>query len=494
MLSGWRLEPHDSLYTDAVMNQPNEPHRTFTDPSTLPALEIARKVRARELSPVEVVDAFVERIDRLNPSINAFVTLRVDEARAEALELEATLDNANEIGPLAGLPIGIKDLTDTEGLRTTYGSRLYADHVPTRDAAVVSRLKNQGAIIIGKTTTPEYGSHVVTHSPVSGVSRNPWRTDLTPGGSSGGSAAAVAACMLPFAHGTDGGGSIRVPASHCGVVGFKPSYGRISNVPTADLYTSLAHHGPITRTVSDAWYLFRAMAGHDPRDPGSLPDEILPERIDDLDTLTGSRVAYSPDLGYATVDPVVDTICRRAMGTFEGLGAAVTEAHPGFDDPRPYFNVLLAAHVAAVVMPDALPERRDFDAMTHAILDLHERTDAWMLADALRRRTELFDTCHDFFEQFDVLVTPTIGSLPLPAEAGLGPDMRIEGLYFNHPFNLTHLPAVSVPAGWTDDGIPVGIQIVVGARRDFQLMRVAAAFERASPWAHRQPPCHDAVR
>lgn len=446
-------------------------------------------IRAGDVSPVDVVEAFARRIDEVNPRINAFVTLRVEEALAEARAAERAVLRGDEVGLLHGLPVGIKDLTETAGIRTTFGSALHEDYVPAEDAAVVSRLKAAGAIVLGKTTTPEHGSHVVTHSPVFGVTRNPWRLDLTPGGSSGGSAAAVAAEMLPLAHGTDGGGSIRVPAAQSGVVGFKPSYGRISNAPSVEAYLTLSHHGPLARSVDDAWLMFRAMVGYDPRDPYSLPDADVNGALRAPDSLRGLRVAWSPDLGYATVDARIVDVTRSAATAFEALGAVVEEAHPGFDDPRPYFNVLLAAHMASVVLPDAYPTRAGFDAMMDAVLDMHDVMTPTSLADALRRRSELYLRCVAFFERFDLLLTPTMGAMPLPADAALGPNMRVEGLYFTHPFNLTHLPAVSVPAGWTDDGLPVGLQMIAGPRRDRELMQAAALFERERPWRHMRPSC-----
>lgn len=454
----------------------------------LSAVETIDSIKAGDLSPVEVLDAYVERIEEVNPQVNAFATLCLEEARDGAVAAERALAAGGDLGLLHGLPLGIKDLTPTAGIRTTYGSRLFESHVPTHDAAPVARIKEHGGVIVGKTTSPEFGSHVVTFGSVFGVTRNPWNLALTPGGSSGGSAAAVAAGMLPFAHGTDGGGSIRVPAAHTGLFGFKPSYGRISNAPSTDHYMTLANHGPLSRTVADGLLLFRAMAGYDPRDPYSLADEDFSRVLAEDADLSGLRVAWSPDLGYATVDPVVAAITEKAALAFADLGADLTEAHPGFPDPRPYFNPLLALHMCAGHEEAFRDRRHELEPMTLAILEILEATTPWEIANALEQRSELYERSVRFFETYDLLLTPTMGALPTEADAGLGSEMRIEGLYFTHPFNLNHLPAASVPAGFTDDGIPVGLQIVAGPRDDGLVFRAAAAFERARPWAHERAP------
>lgn len=451
------------------------------------AVDLASAVRSKRLSPVEVLDVFIARIEALNGGINAFVTLDLERARARAVALERKLARGEDIGLLAGLPVGIKDLTATAGLRTTYGSDLYRDAVPDRDDAVVGRIRAADGVIAGKTTTPEFGSHVVTQSPVFGITRNPWAPDRTPGGSSGGSAAAVASGMLPVAQGNDGGGSIRIPACFCGVFGFKPSYGRISNAPSADFYSTIAHNGPIARTVADGALLFRAMAGYDPADPYSLPDVDFSRVLDDLD-LEGLRVAWSPDLGYAEVAPEVLEVTTAAVSAFTELGAQVEEAHPEPPDPRPYFNRIIALHMGATVA-DQMPERRgDLTTTMEALLQEMEATSPWEFARALRQRSDYYRAVAAFFERHDLLLTPTMGALPPSADAPLGPDLRIDGMFFTHPFNLTHLPAATVPAGWTADGIPVGMQIVGGPRQDALVLRASAAFEACRPWADRWPP------
>lgn len=464
-----------------------------SDIRALTAVETVDAIKAGDLSPVEVLDAYIERIEEVNQYVNAFATLCLKEARERAEAAERDLFTGGRLGLLHGLPIGIKDLTPTAGIRTTYGSRLFESHVPTYDAAPAARIKENGGVIVGKTTSPEFGSHVVTFGSIFGITRNPWNLSLTPGGSSGGSAAAVAAGMLPVAHGTDGGGSIRVPAAHTGLFGFKPSYGRVSNAPSTDHYMTLANHGPLSRTVADGLLLFRAMAGYDPRDPYSLADEDFGNALPPEADLSGLRVAWSPDLGYARVDPVVAAITEKAALAFADLGAEVTDAHPGFPDPRPYFNPLLALHMCAGQEETFRERRNELEPMTVAILEILEATTPWEIANALEQRSLLYEQSVRFFETYDLLLTPTMGALPTEADAGLGSEMRIEGLYFTHPFNLNHLPAASVPAGFTDDGIPVGLQIVAGPRNDKLVFRAAAAFERARPWAHERAPLSPAA-
>ncbi len=462
-----------------------------------PAVELAARIRRKELSPVEVFDAFAARIEALNPKLNAFCTLVLDRAREEARQAEAAVMRGDPLGPIHGLPVGIKDLVPTAGIRTTFGSKLYAENVPQVDAEVVRRIRAAGGIIVGKTTTPEFGHKGVTDSPLFGISRNPWNPERTPGGSSGGSAAAVAAGMVPLAQGSDGGGSIRIPASFCGIFGPKPSYGLVSRAPTLDYFTTLSHLGPMTRTVADGVLFLKAMAGYDPKDPYSLPFPI--ERLDEVlagaESLRGLKVAWSPTLGYAPVEAEVLEITAGAVRAFEELGATVEEADPGFENPLPAFEVLFGTLLAIQVV-DYLPQRRD--DLDPTLVKIVERALGFTAVDYARaqaQRSRLYEKCVAFFERYDLLLTPT---MPMPAfEVGVYPPKLVGGVEydeflgwtpFTFPFNLTNQPAASVPAGWTKDGLPVGLQIVGGPRQDLLVLRAAAAFERARPWAHRRPP------
>jgi len=285
-----------------------------------PATELARAIAARELSPVELVDAVLDRIEELQPRLNAFCLLRAEEARREARDAERAKE---PLGPLHGIPISIKDLTSTKGIRTTFGSKAYAENVPEVDATFVTRLRQAGAILLGKTNTPEFGNKGVTDSPLHGTTANPWSLDRTAGGSSGGAAAAVAAGLGPLAEGSDGAGSIRIPASLCGVVGLKPSFGRVPMYPRNGYHT-ISHHGPLTRTTADAALMLSVMAGPDQRDPHTRNEPPADYRAAVAQPDIGDwRIGFSPDFGGVPVDPEVADIVARAAATMADLGANV---------------------------------------------------------------------------------------------------------------------------------------------------------------------------
>ena len=299
----------------------------------MPALELGKAIRAKKVSPVEVVDAVLARIERLNPTLNAYCTVTAAAARAAAKEAEATVMRGEVLGTLHGIPVSIKDLVATKGMRTTHGSKLYEQFIPDEDAPVVERLKRAGAIILGKTNTPEFGHKAITDNLIFGPSRNPWSLEHTPGGSSGGAAAAVATGLGPLAVGTDAGGSIRIPSSCCAIFGLKPTLGLVAMAPTYGGLETLSHTGPMTRTVRDAALMLSAMVGAEPRDMSSLP-AMETDYLAGLDRgIQGLRVAWSPDWGYAAVDPQVRQLTAAAAQRFADLGCHVEEAHPGFDDP-----------------------------------------------------------------------------------------------------------------------------------------------------------------
>src|SRR5213594_550721 len=334
------------------------------------AAEMAAAIRKKKLSPVEVMRAVLARIERVNPALNAFVTLTADQAMKDARAAERALAKKSvTLGPLHGVPFSTKDLVITKGIRTTFGTRLYADNVPTEDAPMVERLRAAGAIQLGKTNTPAFGWIGATHNLLFGITRNPWNLDRTPGGSSGGASAAVAAGLGPLAIGTDGGGSIRIPASFAGIVGHKPSYGRIP-IQAGSAVWSLSHIGPMTRTVTDAALMLNVCAGPDSRDSLSLPAE----RVDYVKALQGGikglRVAWVPDPGYAKlVDPEVVAVCARAAKRFRELGCRVEEVNPRWPSPRQPWKAILCGGVAVRLAP-YLPERRaDIDAGLVALID-----------------------------------------------------------------------------------------------------------------------------
>ncbi|WP_405014771.1 amidase [Kitasatospora sp. NBC_01539] len=471
----------------------------------LPATDLVAQVRRRTLSPVEIVDAVLDRTAELDPLLGAFCTPTPEIARERARRLADDLVHGRPTGPLAGVPIGVKDLLSTAGVRTTSGSVVHADHVPDEDDIVVERSAAAGAVLLGKTNTTEFGYSAVGHNPLFPPTRNPWNTALTPGGSSAGSAAAVAAGLGPVALGSDGGCSVRVPAAHCGLVGFKASMGRVpvypgcrdERLPGVSGWESLEHIGPLTRTVADAALMLSVLAGPDPRDRHSIPcgdvDWQDAVRRGAADGVAGLRVAWSPDLGYLAVDPEVRRVTGAAVAVLErGLGCRVEEVTPGWDDPAAAFEALVVAET------DLRGMRRTIDEhgprmSPHLVAWMRRPWTAEQLTDANIARKALVNRMARLMTGYDVLVTPTAAVPPFPVGIA-GPtvtDGREVGenawIGFNYPASLTGQPAVSVPAGWTRDGLPVGLQIVGRHLADATVLRVAAAFERAAPWTDRRP-------
>jgi aspartyl-tRNA(Asn)/glutamyl-tRNA(Gln) amidotransferase subunit A len=469
------------------------------------AVQLAGEIRARNLSVVEVVDAVFERMERLEPVVHAFCTPTPEAAREDAGRIDAELAAGRDPGPLAGVPVGIKDLVATKGIRTVMGSWAYADFVPDEDDVVVERLKAAGAIVIGKTNVPEFGYSGVGHNPVFETTVNPWNTELTSGGSSAGSGAAVAGGMGPFAIGSDGGGSVRIPSSFCGLFGMKASWGRVplypgvkdERYPGVSSWESLEHIGPMSRTVADGALMLSVIAGPDDRDRNTLP---APD-FDWMETLkgdlTGLRVAYSADWGYAAVDPRVRDVVGRAVEVFErDLGCTVEAADPGWENPYEAFWGIVINETDLVGMRRLADELGD--RMTpHLAEVLQTEWTAEQLTSAVMTRKAVYNKMWRFMRTYDLLLTPTL-AVP-PFETGIqGPTVidgrevdQFEWLHFTYPLNLTGQPAATVPAGFTDDGLPIGLQIVGRHLDDPLVLRAAAAFEAASPWKHRWPPLLD---
>jgi Asp-tRNA(Asn)/Glu-tRNA(Gln) amidotransferase A subunit family amidase len=458
------------------------------------AVELAAAIRARRLSPVEITQAVLARIEAINPRLNAYCTVAAERALAEARAAEAAVMRGDALGALHGLPISFKDLTPTAGLRTTMGSRIFEHWVPEEDAVVVERARRAGAVVLGKTNTPEFGCKGVTDNLIFGHTRNPWNLDRIAGGSSGGAAAAVAAGLGPLAEGSDLAGSIRIPAAVCGVVGFKPSLGRVPLWPALNGWTGFSSVGPITRTVADAALLLSVWAGPDDRDPRSLPatGEDFARAVEG--GARGLRVAWSPDLGGASVDPEVRRLTEAAAKAFVDLGCRVEEEHPPVGDAMDLFMDLTAPGRAAG-MAAHLPRWRDqLDPMLLLRLDRAERMSAVDGERATHRRTAFWHSVRRLFERHDVLLTPTTSAAAFPigqtfpAEIDGRPlSNQLEWFPFTYPFAITGQPAISVPAGFTAEGLPVGLQIVGRRFADATVLRAAAAFEAARPWAQRRP-------
>jgi aspartyl-tRNA(Asn)/glutamyl-tRNA(Gln) amidotransferase subunit A len=457
-----------------------------------PATELAQDIATKRLSPVEIVDAFLARIERLNPTLNAYCTVTADQARAAARRAEEAVMRGAALGPLHGVPVSIKDLILTQGVRTTRGSKLYEHYVPDRDAPVVERLKAAGAIVLGKTNTPEIGWKGVTDNLVFGPTRNPWNLERTPGGSTGGGSAQVAAGLGPIAIGTDGGGSIRLPAAFAGCFGFKPSFGRVPVYPAAP-NESVSHTGPLTNTVCDAALTLNVIAGPDDRDRNSLPAAGLDYLAACDGGLKGLRVAWSPDLGYATIDPQVRRITEAAALRFAEFGCEVEAADITWLNPDEAWNAIFYGGIVAAV-GDRFDQIRDqLDPGLVAIIEACRHDSLLDYVKALVARNAFWDEARTLFERFDLLLTPTV---PLPAfELTRNTPWPVAGRlveslgwsFFTYPFNLTGQPAANLPCGFTSDGLPIGLQVVGRRHADATVLRAAAAFEAAAPWRDRRP-------
>jgi aspartyl-tRNA(Asn)/glutamyl-tRNA(Gln) amidotransferase subunit A len=453
----------------------------------LGATELLAGYRSRALSPVEVAGAVLDRIDAADGRLNAFVTITPELARSRARAAEQAYARGGDLPGLLGVPVSVKDVVPTAGIRTTMGSRLFADWVPDEDAPLVRRLREAGAVIVGKTTVPEFGWKGDSGNPLGEPARNPFDTSRTAGGSSGGAAAAVAAGMGPLAQGGDGAGSIRIPAAFCGVVGLKPSHGRIPYAPAGALEL-LVSEGPLARTVADAALMLDALAGPDPRDRLSLPldgDAFLAACDGAVE---GLRIAWSPDLGHASVAPEVAAVVGEAVSVLEALGARVERVDPGWPDPHDELLALFATAYAGMELDgygldDPPPDARALlDPGLARLVERGTRYSAAELTAVHLRRLRYCEQVRRFMERYDLLLTPTLPVTAFAAGADHPPGTTDYGwVPFTYPFNLTGLPAISVPAGLAG-GLPAGLQIVGRWRADRTVLRAAAAFERARPW------------
>jgi aspartyl-tRNA(Asn)/glutamyl-tRNA(Gln) amidotransferase subunit A len=461
------------------------------DITMLSATELLGLYRRRELSPVEVTGAVLTRIGARDATTNAYCLVRDDEAMAAAWASERRWQAGEPEGRLDGVPVSVKDLLLTSGWPTLRGSKTIEAAGPwTVDAPAVARLREHRAVLLGKTTTPEFGWKGVTDSPLTGVTRNPWDPARTTGGSSGGSAAAVASGLGPLSVGTDGGGSIRIPASFCGIVGLKPTHGRVPVYPPSTFGT-LSHVGPMARTVADAALLLDVLSWPDYRDPLALdrPPPVAAEGVPAQ--VSGLRVAYSPVLGHAQVDPEVADAVGRAVTALEAAGARITLADPGFADPIAAFCVLWYAGAAQLV-EDIPPGRRPLiDPGLAEVAAAGRRYSAVDYLQALRRRAELGIAMGAFHETYDLLVTPTEPIVAFAAGAEV-PEGSAEPRWpswtpFTYPFNMTHQPAATVPCGFSGAGLPIGVQVVGPRHADARVLAACAAIEAALPWRDRWP-------
>lgn len=471
-----------------VDNHSVAPHTDGVDDlADLPATDLLAAFESRSASPVEATEAALERISGLDPEVNAFCLVDEVSALRSARESESRWLRGEPLGVLDGVPTSIKDLLLTRGWPTLRGSRLIEPEQDwNEDAPSVARLREAGAVLIGKTTTPEFGWKGVTDNPLTGNTGNAWDESRTSGGSSGGSATAVALGMGQLSVGTDGGGSVRIPAAFSGIVGFKPTYGTIPLYPTSPFGT-LAHAGPMTRTVDDAALMMDVLAKFDSRDWSALKpprDSFLAGLHSGIERL---RIGYSRDFGYVEVAPDVAASVDQAARVFAGLGAIVEEVDPGFSDPRDAYHVLWFAGAAKVLEQFDQARWDDVDPALRGETDSARSLSAMDFLDANQVRADLGRLMGAFHDRYDLLLTPAvpIGAFELGHEVPPGSGMTrwTEWTPFTYPFNLTQQPAISVPCGFTTDGLPIGLQLVGPRHSDSTVLRAAAAYLDAAPFS-----------
>lgn len=477
----------------------------MVEDSVVSAVRLAETIRSGERSPIDVIDACLARISDRNHRTNAFVTVAEETAREAARDAERAVENGDDLGPLHGVPVAVKDLNATAGIRTTFGSPLFADNVPDADDVLVKRMKDAGAIVVGKTNTPEFGHKGTTDNPVFGATGTPYDPTRTAGGSSGGSAAAVADGLVPIAQGSDGGGSIRIPASCCNVVGIKPSFGRVpsDSRPDGFSHTPFGQAGPLARTVGDAALLLSVLAGPSDTDPFSLPADgtdylaAVDAPVDDV------RVAYSPDLGIFPLERRVRDVVDDAVDDLSRAVDAVDRVDPDFEhDRETMLDSWMTGYRVGMAERASLLAERGIDPFDHRdevtpeVIDGMEAGTSYSAVEYKRKdvvRTSVFDAIQALFEEYDLLITSTVALPPFETET-LGPDEvageavhPLYGWFLTWPFNMTDHPAASVPAGFVD-GVPVGLQVVAPRFGDERTISIAAAIERTRPWADEYPP------
>ncbi len=459
----------------------------------LNALALRRVLARGEVSAEECTRAFLERIGSTDRDINAIPTLVPERALRRAGELDALRVAGRALGPLHGMPIAVKDMAQVKGVRTTFGSPLFADFVPEESDLFVERLETAGAVIVGKTNVPEFGAGSQTFNPVFGATRNPWDTSRTVGGSSGGAAAATAARLLPFADGSDYGGSLRNPASFCNVVGFRPSPGRVPQFPVQDAWDDHLVIGPIARNVQDLALLFSVMAGPDPRDPWSQPE--AGETFRELTPLPtrGLRLGFTPDLGRYPVEEPVRITTRASLATWRALGCTVEESCPDLQDADDIFHTLRAWTFAEKFGPQLEEQRAHLKDTVIWNTEEGLGLRASDIGRARRLRTRLVARVARWFEDFDFLLLPTVQVLPFDVEVpyprlieGQEQETYLEWMATCWAITVTRLPAISMPCGFYD-GLPVGLQIAGPPKSDHRLLRLALAFEEATAYALERP-------
>lgn len=461
----------------------------------LPATEQARLVRDREVSPVELVETYLQRIEKFDQTLNSYVTVTAELALDLARAAESAVSPGDDLPPFHGVPVSIKDLYALAGVKMTGSTKALADHIPTEDSSTVRRIKEAGFIPLGKTNTPEFGTVPVTESDLNGICRNPWNTDHTPGGSSGGAAAGVAAGLAPIAQGSDGGGSIRIPASCCGLFGIKPSRGRVSHAPFfGESLGGLSTHGPISRTVRDAAAFLDVISGYETGDPYWAAPPERPFEAEVGADPGKLRVAFTLKNALdSPVDPACVTAVEEAARLLESLGHSVEEGDPQIEDTNAstYFVTLWSAIAVAY---GEIPLDR-MEPLNRMLTELGAGTNALDYVKAKNGMHRLARQVVAFWNDYDLLLTPTLALPPLPVgwifeEEDPWAQFARSGLFapFTPFTNITGQPAVSVPLHWTDEGLPIGVQLVGAPADEAVLIRISSQLEQARPWAHLRPP------
>ena len=463
------------------------------------AFEMREKIKTQELSSIEITETIIERIEKINPIINAYCTPTFELARETAKKADEIVKKGEKLGLLHGIPTSIKDLMQTKGIRTTYGSKLYEDFIPEQDDIAVQRLIKAGCVILGKTNTPEFGHIALTNNKLFGETKTPWDIERNSGGSSGGAASAAASGIGPLSLGSDGGGSIRVPSSCCGVYGLKPTFGRIPSYPRIGIvFNSMDHYGPLVRYVKDAALMLNAMKGHHPADNNSFPDDdidyvkILEDKPKKL------KIGYSMTLGFgkALEDEVKESVLN-GIQKFEQYDWDVEEANLKIRKPELAFKTFAGVGYAYDLQKDYKNRLEDLSPDLIGSIRLGLDNNAMNIGKAKEQRKRVYEVMYQYFKNYDILITPT---LPCPAfkpgwlETGTTfPTIGKKSLNitswmtFTYPFNMTGLPAASIPSGWSNSGLPIGMQIV-GKRYDEKtVLQVSKAFEEASPWQEKRP-------
>lgn len=468
----------------------------------LPASELARRIKAREISSVEATETVIARAEASQSTLNAFATICKAEALAAAHKADEAVRLGEATGPLHGVPVSVKDIINTAGVKTAWGSRLMAENVPGEDAVAVRRLKDAGAILFGKTTTSEFAHKLLTDSPLCGVTRNPWDLAKTPGGSSGGSAVAVASGLGPISLATDAGASTRLPAACTGVVGLKPTLGMIPHNQVPDAFNNFIHLGLMARTVRDAALMLDALAGPHPSDPYTLrapaPQASAAVAGDARAWLEGKRIAWRALVGNTLLDAEVRRACEASLDIFRACGAQVDVLDDAVENAEPAWRILQQSNWAARFFATIDKVEPQIDASFAEGIRAGGAYSGQQLLQATYKRTQHFRTVQGWFQKYDLVLTPTMSRPPLDAaHKALDPitiggadagDMRQTWVPYLNLFDLTGHPAVSVPCGRTADGLPVGLQIVGRWYADADVLRAATALETAQPWAGRLPP------